>query len=199
MSSRKSPNFPWTSAVPTWCWFKAGNWSGLLVHRCQWLQSLFGFLFFPLPDMCQRIKAGYRSITSFCRLVSVWLRASDIQGFWGSECWQSNSAPLLPGAIAGSLDTAIALSFPTPPPPSFSRPPRYHLACPPPFTVSPRGNAVPGVSWRASGAWASSVPDERSIRSFLLFKKGTIRALFSHARMLSLDRKPLERFRSLIR
>lgn len=146
----KAPNLPWTSAVPTWCLFKAGNWSVLLVYFVVRVLSVFDFfyfLFFPLSDMCQGIKAGYRSITSFCRPVSVWLTASDTQGFRGLECWQSNSAfhshPPIYSCNRPFPGLLYCLLFPIPPFPPLPRPHRYHSRPASAFYSFPWGERCP--------------------------------------------------------
>lgn len=175
------PSFPWTGAAPTWCLFKARNWSGLLVYFVVRVRGVCLIFVFPsLSDMCQGIKAGYRSITSFCRPVTVWLTASDTQGFGGLQMLTKQLCfPSPPPNILVQSPVPWASLLPSPLGPlllhPLSRPHRYHSGPASPFYCFPWGDHCP---WSvAKSFWclrgAKYLISARTICSFLLFKEGT--------------------------
>ena len=97
--------------------------------------------------MCQGIKAGYRSITSFCRPISVWLTASDTQGLGALEVLTRQGFPSPTPNILVQSPIPWASLLPSPPGPLFLhalyRPHRYHSGPASAFDCFPWGDRSP--------------------------------------------------------
>ena len=152
------------------------------------------FIFPSFSDMCQGIKAGYRSITSFCRPISVWLTASDTQGLGALEVLTRQGFPSpTPNILVQSLIPWASL-LPSPPGSlllhPLNRPHRYHSGPASAFDCFPWGDHSP---WSVGKSfwW----PRERSTWSthtqsalFYYLRKAPVNPLLQ-GKLLNSDRK----------
>lgn len=173
------PNFPWTSAAPTWDLFKAGNWSGLLVYFVVRVYRVFDFYFSLLLWHVSRNK-GWIQVhyvilqTNKCLINS--FRYSRVGGLRSADKARlSIPNPQHTRTISDSLGIVIALSSRIPPSPPALPPtllslwPRLRL-----WLLSLGRSQSLECGWELLVAeGAQYLIDAHTICPFLLFKKGT--------------------------